>query len=32
MFSLNGLKAAAYEATVSRDYPVMFGTLLYLYP
>ena len=27
MFSLNGLGLLGYEATVSRDYPVMFGTL-----
>ncbi|ENL2942377.1 microcin C ABC transporter permease YejB [Salmonella enterica] len=27
MFSLNGLGLPGYEATVSRDYPVMFGTL-----
>jgi microcin C transport system permease protein len=27
MFSLNGLGLLGYESTVSRDYPVMFGTL-----
>lgn len=27
MFSLNGLGLLGYEATISRDYPVMFGTL-----
>lgn len=27
MFSLNGLGLLGYEATLSRDYPVMFGTL-----
>ncbi len=27
IFSLNGLGLLGYEATVSRDYPVMFGTL-----
>ncbi len=27
MFSLNGLGLLGYECTVSRDYPVMFGTL-----
>jgi len=27
VFSLNGLGLLGYEATVSRDYPVMFGTL-----
>ena len=27
IFSLNGLGVLGYEATVSRDYPVMFGTL-----
>ncbi len=27
MFSLNGPGLLGYEATVSRDYPVMFGTL-----
>ncbi len=27
MFSLNGLGLLGYEATVLRDYPVMFGTL-----
>ncbi len=30
MFSLNGLGLLGYEATVSRDYPVMFGTLYIL--
>ncbi len=30
MFSLNG-PLLGYEATVSRDYPVMFGTLLYIF-
>ncbi len=27
MFSLNGLGLLGYEATIQRDYPVMFGTL-----
>ena len=27
MFSLNGLGLLGYESTISRDYPVMFGTL-----
>ena len=27
MLSLNGLGLLGYEGTVSRDYPVMFGTL-----
>lgn len=27
VFSLNGLGLLGYEATISRDYPVMFGTL-----
>ncbi len=27
IFSLNGLGLLGYEATISRDYPVMFGTL-----
>ncbi|NWC61546.1 microcin C ABC transporter permease YejB [Cedecea sp. P7760] len=27
MFSLNGLGLLGYEATISRDYPVIFGTL-----
>lgn len=27
MFSLNGLGLLGYEATLQRDYPVMFGTL-----
>lgn len=30
MFSLNGTGLLGYEATVSRDYPVMFGTLYIL--
>ena len=27
MFSLNGLGLLGYDATLQRDYPVMFGTL-----
>jgi len=27
MFSLNGLGLLGFDATVQRDYPVMFGTL-----
>lgn len=27
MFSLNGLGLLGYDATIQRDYPVMFGTL-----